>query len=78
MKKEKRTPLDAIANSAAQSFAHQHTVTINSKRRVLEFEANEVDRAIIALTAALANQRRRKNIIAATLRGLESIVGKRC
>jgi hypothetical protein len=69
--------LDTIADSAAQMYAHQHTVTINSRRRVLEFEANEVERAVVALSSALSNQKRRRNQIAATLRGLASVVEKR-
>lgn len=67
----------ALADSVAQDWAHQHTVTINSRRRVLEFEANEVDRAIVALGAALSDQKRRKTTIEATLRGLTAVVAKR-
>lgn len=75
--KHKKVKLDAIAESAAQMYAHQHTVTVNSRRRVLEFEANEVERAIVALSASLSNQKRRRNQIVAMLRGLASVVEKR-
>lgn len=71
------TKFDALAASAAQSFAHQHTVTVNSRRRVLEFEGSETDRAIIALSSALANKRNRRKEIDAMLRGLEAVVNKR-
>ncbi len=76
-KHTKSTKFDAIAESYAQDFAHQHTVTINSRRRVLEFEGNETDRAIVALTSALENQRHRRKMIDAQLRGLAIVVGKR-
>lgn len=66
-----------LSESVAQDYAHQHTLTINSRRRVLEFEQNEVDRAIVMLQASLSNQRRRKSTIEATLRGLATVVGKR-
>lgn len=69
--------MDRLAAMAAQDFAHQHTVTINSRRRVLQFEATEVDRAIVAMSAALANQRARRARIEAVLVGLTSVVEKR-
>lgn len=73
----KRSKLDSLTESAAQDYAHQNTATINSRRRVLECEADEVERAITALTAAISHQRRRKNVIAATIKGLASVVAKR-
>lgn len=71
------TRFDALAKSMAQSYAHQHTVTVNSKRRILEFEGAETDRAIVALTSALANRRTRRREIDAALLGLTSVVAKR-
>lgn len=77
-KKQKRpTKFDALATSIAQSYAHEHTITINSRRRVLEFEGSEVDRAVVALASALANKRNRRREIDATLRGLALVVEKR-
>ena len=73
----KPTRLEALTTSVSQDFAHQHTVTINSRRRVLQFEATEVDRAIVALSADLANQRDRRSRIEATLQGLAAVVAKR-
>jgi hypothetical protein len=81
MKKKERvkrpTRFDALAASVAQDYAHQHTTTINSRRRVLEFEGTEVDGAIVALSAALADKKNRRQVIDATLRGLALVVGKR-
>ncbi len=74
---KKPTKFETLAASVAQGYAHQHTVTINSRRRVLEFEASEVDRAIVALSAALANQKWRRATIDAMLSGLATVVGKR-
>lgn len=76
-KTRKPTPLEALTTSAAQSYAHVHSATINSRRRVLEFEGSETDQAIIALSAALANKRNRRKEIDAELRGLEAVVSKR-
>jgi chromosome segregation ATPase len=76
-KQKKQTRTEAIAASTAHDYAHQHTTTINSRRRVLEFEGGEVERAIVALTAALADNRRRLAHIDAELRGLATVVGKR-
>ena len=74
---KKQNKFDAITELTAHSYAHQHTVTVNSRRRVLEFEGHETDRAIVALSAALANQKRRRKVIDATLKGLAQVVGKR-
>ncbi|MES2360066.1 MAG: hypothetical protein V4529_17125 [Gemmatimonadota bacterium] len=74
---KKNQPKQALADSVAQDWAHQHTVTINSKRRVLEFEASEVEGAIAALSTDLANQRRKKATLEAMIRGLTSVVAKR-
>lgn len=68
---------DRLTASVAQDYAHQHTVTINSRRRVLEFEVAEVERSIVALTATLADQRERRARIEAMLRGLATVVEKR-
>ena len=79
-KKKKQTRLSVLEQltaSVAQDYAHQHTVTINSRRRVLEFEGSETDRAIVALSASLANQKRRRREIVAALTGLAVVVGKR-
>lgn len=74
---KKKTKFDALEESTAAMFAHQHTVTVNSRRRVLQFEGSEVDRAIVALSASLATRRRRRREIDAELRGLASVVAKR-
>lgn len=82
-KKQKRvrervpSSLEALTTSTENTFAHQHTVTVNSRRRVLEFEGSEIDRAVVALTASLANRRRQRREIDAQLRGLASVVAKR-
>jgi hypothetical protein len=73
----KKSKYDSLAESVAQNYAHQHTVTINSRRRVLEFEGEETDRAIIALSSSLAHKRNQRKRIDAALRGLASVVEKR-
>ena len=77
MKPKRLSKLDHLTASIARDFAHHHTVTINSRVRVLQFEAVEVDRAIVALSSALANQKERRARIEATLAGLNVVVAKR-
>ena len=77
MKKQKRSRYDAIADGFAQEFAHQNSYTIHSRMRILCFESEEADKAIVALTGALANMRERRAKVEAMLRGLASVVEKR-
>lgn len=69
--------LDALAASIAQDYTHQHTATIQSRRRVLECIGEETDRTIVALSAQIAHQRRRRKMVDAKLAGLASITAKR-
>lgn len=71
------TLIEQIEGSAMQNYAHQHTATIASRRRVLEFQAGEVERAIIALNASLSNRKRALNQLTAQIRGLTAVIGKR-
>jgi hypothetical protein len=77
----KKTPrpskFDRLSESVAQDWAHANTAVINSRRRVLQFEAEEVDKSIVALAAATAAARERRARIDATLAGLATVVGKR-
>lgn len=77
MKKHKPSKLDHLATSVAQDWAHANSYTINSRRRVLQFEADETDKSIVALGAALANMKDRRAKIEATLRGLAVVIEKR-
>lgn len=79
MKKRIKRPsrLDALATFVAQGYTDQHTATINSRRRILEFEGSEVDRGIAALTSALVSRRNRRREIDAELRGLADVVSRR-
>jgi hypothetical protein len=69
--------LDNLAASVAQDWAHQNSAVVNSRRRVLQFEASEVDASIVALVAALTNARERRAKIEATLTGLAAVIAKR-
>lgn len=68
---------DQLTASIAQDFAHQNSYTINSRKRVLEFEAEEIEKAIVAMTGSLASIRARQAKVRAMLRGLEAIIAKR-
>ena len=76
-KVKKLTKLEALTISVAQDYAHQHTATIQSKRRMLQCEAQEIDASIVALQATLMRQRERRAKVAATIDGLTSVIGKR-
>ena len=78
MKKQKRpSKHDHLAASIAQDWAHQNSVVIHSRVRVLRFEAEEVDKSIVALAAALANAKERRAKLEAMLNGLASVIEKR-
>lgn len=69
--------LDNLSVSVAQDWAHQNSIVINSRRRVLQFEAEEMDKSIVALTAALANAKERRAKLEAMLNGLAAVLAKR-
>ena len=71
------TRQDELAKRIECEWAHQNTVVIASRQRVLQFEAEEVDKAIAALQGALVNMRDRRTVIDATLRGLAAVVARR-
>ncbi|MCR4300856.1 MAG: hypothetical protein NUV51_04535 [Sulfuricaulis sp.] len=69
--------LDALTATVAQDWAHANTATINARQRVLQFEAEELDKSIVALAGAQANARERRAKIEAMLAGLAAVVEKR-
>ena len=73
----KPTKLEALTESVAQDYAHQNSQIIHSRKRVLEFEAEEADKSIIATAGALAAVRERRAKIQALLVGLENVIRKR-
>lgn len=74
---KKPTRLDHLASSVARDWAHQNSVVVHSRMRVLQFEGEEVDKSIVALAAALATAKERRKKIDAMLRGLAAVVEKR-
>lgn len=74
---KKPTRLEALSLSVAQNWAHANSATINSHRRVLQCEAEEADKSIVALTAAATNLRTRRQQIDAILAGLSTVMDKR-
>lgn len=69
--------LDHLTASVAQDYAHHNSVTIHSRRRVLQFEAEETDKNIVALAAALVSLRERRAKLEAMLKGLTAVIEKR-
>jgi hypothetical protein len=73
----KQQKIDKLALSVAQDFAHANSATINSRRRVLQFEAEEIDKSLVALAATVTNLKARRAKIASMLAGLAEVIGRR-
>lgn len=71
------TKLEELAKAVEQDYAHQNTIVINGRRRVLQCEAEEADKSIVAMTAAMANLKERRAKLQAMIAGLGAIVAKR-
>ena len=69
---------DELAARVEREWAHQNSAVIASRQRVLQFEAEETDKSIAALTAAVINLKERRRVIDATLQGLATVVARRC
>lgn len=76
-KQKKPTRFEALSASVAAGYRDHHTATIASRARVLEFEGEEMDRAIVSLKAALADRRDRRRMIDASLAGLRTVTERR-
>lgn len=76
-KLRKPTKHERIADIAAKALAHANSYTINSKIRVLQFEAEELDASVIAMSAALVRIKERRAVVAATIEGFAAVVAKR-
>ena len=57
--------------------AHNSSVVITSRQRVLQCEAEEIERGVIGLKAALTRIRERRAVVHAHLRGLAAVMEKR-
>jgi hypothetical protein len=71
------TQLTAIASAAAKDFAHEHSATVQSRIRLLQFEGEETDKAITQIAAALTAAKDRRAKIDAMLNGLAEVLEKR-
>lgn len=71
------TKLEQLSDAIAQDFAHANSVVVGSKRRILQFEAQETDRSIIALQSALVDMKERRAKLEAMIAGLSSVIAKR-
>lgn len=76
-----RTPrpskFDQIAEAISRDYAHQNSLVVQSRVRVLRCELDEIDLSVNNLTAALANARDRRAKVEAQIRGLTAVVAKR-
>jgi len=71
------TKLDRLAEATSRDWAHANSAVITSRVRVLQFEAEETDKSIVALGATLVNLRERRAKIEAVLTGLGQVLAKR-
>lgn len=69
--------LDALTTSIAQDYAHLHSATIQSQRRIQQCALDETERAIVALAAELSRQKARRQRLTAVIAGLTAVIGKR-
>lgn len=77
MKQKKASPAQQLTESTRRENAHHSSARLNSKLIVLACEAGEVDREVVALTAAVANAKERRAHLAAVQEGLRQALAQR-
>jgi hypothetical protein len=76
-KAPRMTKSDRLSEAVARDWAHANSAVINSRVRVLQFEAEEVDKSLAALQATVLQVRERRAAIEATLTGLGQVLARR-
>lgn len=76
-KPKRPTKLEHLAMTTELDWRHQNSVVVQSRIRVLQFEADEMDKSIVALAAALASAKERRAKVDAMIAGLTSVVARR-
>lgn len=71
------TPLEMLALETAHQFAHQNSAVVMSKMRMLRCEAEETDKSITALDAALRDKKELRKRVEAQLTALSVVLAKR-
>lgn len=74
---KKPSKLDALAEATRQDYSHASSAVVGSRRTVLTCEAEEIDKAIIGLQAALARARERRARVQAIIVGLGIVLERR-
>jgi len=74
---KKLTARQIVIDSTMRTFAHQNTVVIDSRRRVVQCDKDETEVAIMKLSSALMTARARLKTLEATLEGMDAVVAKR-
>jgi hypothetical protein len=75
--KPRSMKLNAVVAETVSHSRHLHSETIHSEARILQVQAEEAERAIIALTAALNAMKDKLARIEAQQRGLASVIERR-
>lgn len=76
MKKTAST-LDTIKTMTARNFAHTDSEVIQSHRRVLEFQVEEIEQGIARLEAKIVTGKQSRDEAQAQIDGLNSVLSKR-
>lgn len=74
---KKPTQLENLTESVSQDYAHMHTSTIASQRRIYMVEVEELEKRLTALAAAITTTRARRAELLARVAGLSAVVAKR-
>lgn len=75
--KPRSTKLEALVTETVNHSRHLHSETIHSQSRILQVEAEEAERSIIALTAALNAMKDKLARIEAQQRALATVIERR-
>jgi len=74
---KKLTARQILVDSTMRTYAHQNTIVIDSRRRVVQCEYDETERAVTQLSAAVASAKARLKTLEAQLAGIDAMVAKR-
>ena len=74
MKTKQPSKIDIMRTSTERSARNQSTTRLQSRRRVLQVQSDELDLEIAMLSAAAAKARETRKQVAAALAGLDDVL----
>ena len=75
--KKQLSKFEEINRCTQHDNMHLHSATILARRRVLLFKAEETEKVIVALKAALTTAQEEKQVLAAEVQGLSMVLESR-